>query len=87
MTNNNIFEIQNNVLIKFNGNETSVAIPNSVTSIGEYAFEDSIGLINVEIPKSVTEIGFGTFQGCIGLKTIKLPEDCVPVGITCAKQR
>ena len=42
---------------------TSVEIPNSVTSIGEYAFL-GCGLTTVEIPSNVTNIAWGTFQGC-----------------------
>ena len=36
---------------------TSVTIPNSVTSIGEYAFYNCSGLTSVTIPNSVTSIG------------------------------
>ena len=49
---------------------TSVIIPNSVTGIGEWAFEDCSGLTGVTIPDSVTSIGRGAFEGCSRLKTI-----------------
>ena len=57
MTNNNIFEIQNNVLIKFNGNETSVAIPNGVTKIGFSTFQGCIGLKTIKLPEDCVPVG------------------------------
>ena len=40
-------------------------IPNSVTSIGDYAFYGCSGLTSIEIPNSVTSIGRGAFDNCI----------------------
>ena len=48
----------------------SVIIPNSVTTIGKYAFYDCSGLTSVTIPNSVTSIGYGAFSGCLGLTSI-----------------
>ena len=36
---------------------TNVTIPNSVTNIGDYAFDYCTSLTNVTIPNSVTSIG------------------------------
>ncbi|MBR0118362.1 MAG: leucine-rich repeat protein [Prevotella sp.] len=36
---------------------TSIDIPNSVTTIGESAFENNVGLTSINIPNSVTTIG------------------------------
>ena len=50
---------------------TSVTIPNSVTSIGSYAFRYS-SLTSVTIPNSVTEIGNNAFQSCSALKSVTI---------------
>ena len=50
---------------------TSVTIPNSVTSIGEWAFNFT-GLTSVTIPNSVTNIDRYIFGCCKGLSSIKV---------------
>ena len=46
--------------------EQTYEIPNSVTSIGDSAFEGCAGLTSIEIPNSVTSIGKWAFSGCTG---------------------
>ena len=50
------------------GGLTSVTIPDSVTSIEDYAFS-SCPLTSVIIPNSVTNLGIGVFSGCSDIKT------------------
>lgn len=52
---------------------TGVIIPDSVTSIGTYAFSNS-GLKSVTIPDSITRIQSYTFSGCSHLTTVTIPE-------------
>lgn len=47
-----------------------IVIPNSVTSIGNYAFLDCSSLTSVIIPNSVTSIGSGAFSGCSSLTSV-----------------
>ena len=51
----------------------SVEIPDSITSIGEYAFADCTALTSIEIPDSVKSIGFGAFENCSNMTSITLP--------------
>ena len=53
------------VVVKYGGEGTSVTIPNTVTSIGDYAFSGCNNLISVAIPNSVTSIGEYAFRLCI----------------------
>jgi len=57
-----------------NTSVTSVIIPNSVTTIGDYAFSNCTGLTGtLTIPNSVTSIGISAFAGCTGLTSITIP--------------
>lgn len=58
---------------------TSVTIPNSVTSIGSFAFFNT-GLTSVTIPDSVTSIGGNAFQGCTGLTSVTVPNSVTSTG-------
>ena len=55
-------------------------IPNSVTSIGNYAFEDCSNLTSIDIPSSVTSIGNSAFAGCSSLTSIEIPEGVTSIG-------
>ena len=52
---------------------TDLVIPNSVTSIGDYAFSGCSGLTSVTIPNSVTSIGDRAFYNCTGLTSVEAP--------------
>lgn len=49
----------------------SIALPNTLISIGQYAFSRS-ALKSIEIPDSVKNIGSSSFSGCTALETVKL---------------
>lgn len=59
----------------------SYIIPDSVTTIENYAFFDCKGLGSIEIPDSVTTIGNYAFSGCTGLESIEIPNSVTTIGI------
>ena len=64
-----------------NGTEvTDLVIPESITSIGNYAFEGCSGLTNVTIPNTVTSIGDNAFEDCSGLTSIIIPNSVTEIG-------
>ncbi len=53
-------------------NMYAVEIPNTVTKIGSYVF-DNTGLTSLVLPDTLTDMGDGSFYNCKSLKSIKLP--------------
>ena len=63
-----------------NDNLIECVIPDSVTSMGQYAFQSCGGLTNVTIGNSITSIGNGAFNGCRGLTSITIPDSVTSIG-------
>ena len=59
---------------------TSVNIPNSVTSIGSYAFYWCSGLTSATIGNSVTSIGSWAFSRCFALTSVTIPSSVTSIG-------
>ena len=49
-------------------------LPNSLVSIGDYAFSNMDRITTFTIPNSVTSIGVGLFKGCVKLETVIFEE-------------
>ncbi len=58
---------------------TSVKIPGTVTTIGEYAFRECDFKI-IEIPEGVTTIGMQAFYSCIYCRELYLPSTLTSIG-------
>ena len=77
LLNSGIVTVENGVLTSFAGYENiantntwepivgELVIDNSVTSIGDYAFQACTGLSTITIPNSVTSIGYSLFSNCV----------------------
>ena len=74
---NAIIETATNILITGCKN---TAIPNSVTSIGDYAFSGCSSLTSVTIPNSVTSIGKSAFSRCSRLTLVTIPNSVTEIG-------
>ena len=58
----------------------SITIPDSVTSIGDSAFENCLSLQSVTIPESVTSIGDRAFRSCWSLQSVTIPDSVMSIG-------
>lgn len=55
-------------------------ILNSVSVIGNDAFNNCINLANITIPSYVTSYGDSAFKNCLSIKSIALPESLITLG-------
>lgn len=67
-------------IIGYTGTAADLEIPQdidgySVTTIGDYAFEDCTSLVNVTVPAGITTIGDGAFWDCASLANINVSAD------------
>ena len=74
---NALIETATNTLLV--GCNTTV-IPNSVTSIDDYAFNKCVLMTNITIPDNVTSIGKGAFQNCTSLTSITIGSGVTSIG-------
>lgn len=74
---NAIIEKSTNTLVL--GCATTI-IPNSVASIGNYAFSFCVNLTSVVIPNGVKSIGEGAFGDCDNLTSVTIPGSVAAIG-------
>ena len=75
-----LYDKEKTRLMKFpeNSDITHFEIPDTVSSIDPYAFEDSISLVSVTVPDGVESL-LGTFYGCENLVDIILPDGIINI--------
>ena len=78
----NLYDKDKTKLIRYAIGKTdaSFIIPDSVTSICDYAFEDCSSLTDITISDSVTSIGGGAFYGCSSLTSITITAGVTSIG-------
>ncbi|MGA3283416.1 MAG: leucine-rich repeat domain-containing protein [Verrucomicrobiota bacterium] len=62
------------------GKAGSYAVPNSVTTIGDAAFQNCTSLANITIGNSVTSIGYQAFWNCSRLTSVTIPNSVTSIG-------
>ena len=70
----NDFQIENGVLIRYSGSAEDVIIPDCVNVIGEHAFYASTTMKTLTIGDGVYEIGERAFEYCINLKKVTMSD-------------
>ena len=58
---------------------TDLVIPEGITTIGWYKFNNCRSLKSVTIPSSVTSIGAYAFEGCSGLTSVTIPSSVTSI--------
>ena len=76
---NVLFNKNKTTLIAYRAKETNYTIPNSVTTIGIWAFGECESLTSINIPNSVTTIGDGAFYDCDSLTSINIPNSVTTI--------
>ena len=74
------FVINDGVLVKYNGWQSHVVIPDTVTAIGDGAFQNNKTMMTVEIPDGVISIGNSAFYGCTNLVGVVIPDSVESIG-------
>ena len=59
---------------------TSISIPNTVTSISNFAFYNCSGLKDITIPNFVSSISAHAFRYCAGISHVTIPENVTSIG-------
>lgn len=64
---------------------TKIILPDNLSEIGDYAFENLAQLKSLKLPAALRKIGAYAFAGCTSLQSISLPEGLTELGMGCFK--
>lgn len=71
--------IVNGILIDGRICSGDITVPDGVTRIGSWAFENCSALTSITIPDGVTSIGYLAFYMCLNLTNIDIPESLIRI--------
>lgn len=64
---------ESGVLVKYQGNDTRVVVPDTVKQIGRSAFSDCVNIEKIILPDGIIDIGALAFENCSKLSDINIP--------------
>ena len=64
---------------RYNSELTSIKLPDNLTTIESYAFDDCSNLTSIELPDNLTTIESYAFDGCSNLTSIELPDNLTTI--------
>lgn len=67
------FEVEDGVLVRYNGSDAVVQVPAGVTAIGQAAFMGNETVTEVLLPDTVESIYTLAFSGCTALSRVEIP--------------
>ncbi len=68
-------------IISYGGNQTDIIIPETITTIAEYAFNSVLSIESVVIGDNVKTIGLSAFASCPNLKKIEIGKNVTKLGL------
>ena len=74
------YEVENNQLTRYLGNDKIVTIPDGVKKLGNGVFWDHPEIVRVTIPDGVTSLGGETFSDCTNLVNLTIPRGVSVIG-------
>ena len=77
-----LFNKDKTILIQYpiGNTRTSYTVPNSITSVGDSAFDGCLNLTTITIPDSVTSIGNSAFYCCYSLTNVTIGDSVTSIG-------
>ena len=78
-----LFNYDKTVLVTFpiGKSTTNYTVPNTVKTIGDWAFASNTTLLSVDMPSSVETISYQAFYYCTGLKNITIGNSVETIGV------
>lgn len=74
------FVMEGDTLVRYNGTEADVEIPEGVVTIGRVAFAKNTTIQSVKFPNSLKKVEYSAFDGCSNLAVVEMNNDLLQIG-------